>query len=691
MTRKNENARIGNCTPKKGVSLTVLKAGRTAPHKKSRMGRRRAAVLILVNLLIVLHILQWAITGRTLSPIEPSESMYLVGRGEVNAGAIFFAIALLATVVFGRFFCGWGCHLVALQDLCAWMMKKVRIRPQPFRSRFLYHAPLVLAIYMFVWPAVVLWWYKQFPPLQNRIMTTEYWATFPGPGMAVVTFLLCGFVIVYLLGSKAFCTYGCPYGGFFAPLDKLSPTRIRVTDDCEHCGHCTAACTSNVRIHEEVKAFGMVVDPGCMKCLDCVSVCPNDALYVGVGKPSIGAKPASPTRAAHYDFTLAEEFVVLGVGLAMIFVYRSLYDAVPLLLTMGIAAMIGFGAVKTLRLFTRPHVKLQNLQLKKSGRITRAGYLFASSAAAVAAFSLHSAFVQYHAKRAAALAPMHDDRIWISGNDWWSTQPEDIQQNTMAAIGHFETAMSWGLFDQPRLMQELVILYLARGDVAAAERTTRQRALKFPNLAESHIQLASVLQTAGKYTESEQSMELALKIDPCSAVAREKLASVYEATGRVAMAIALYDEARQHVCEHNDRWLFQKAELLARTGSTSEAIAMLDQILKDYPDSVQAHYRMGALLMSPPAPDVSGAAIHFQRTIELAPDFADGHYNLAVARFSARRFDEAEAHIRTSIQLDPEDPQKYAFLSVVLTQLGKTKEAAEASKKANELATQQRP
>ena len=35
---------------------------------------------------------------------------------------------------------------------------------------------------------------------------------------------------------------------------------------------------------------GMVVDPGCMKCMDCVSVCPNDALYFGFGPLPIGLK-----------------------------------------------------------------------------------------------------------------------------------------------------------------------------------------------------------------------------------------------------------------------------------------------------------------------------------------------------------------------------------------------------------------
>src|SRR4029453_12361217 len=128
---------------------------------------------------------------------------------------------------------------------------------------------------------------------RSELVRADFWATFPQSAWIIVPFLLvCGFATVYFLGSKGFCTYGCPYGGFFAPLDKLATGRILVTDACEGCGHCTAVCTSNVRVHEEVREYGMVVDPGCMKCMDCVSVCPNDALYFGFAKPAIVKGPA---------------------------------------------------------------------------------------------------------------------------------------------------------------------------------------------------------------------------------------------------------------------------------------------------------------------------------------------------------------------------------------------------------------
>src|SRR5205823_3008996 len=89
--------------------------------RKSKTSRWRAAALILLNLLMVAHVIQWWITGRTVSPIEPSETMHTLQRGAVNAGFIFFSLAILATLIFGRFVCGWGCHILALQDFCAFI------------------------------------------------------------------------------------------------------------------------------------------------------------------------------------------------------------------------------------------------------------------------------------------------------------------------------------------------------------------------------------------------------------------------------------------------------------------------------------------------------------------------------------------------------------------------------------------
>src|SRR5207237_5216922 len=68
--------------------------------RKSKTSRWRAAALILLNLLMVAHVIQWWIMGRTVSPIEPSENMYKLQRGAVNADFIFFSLAVLSNVIF---------------------------------------------------------------------------------------------------------------------------------------------------------------------------------------------------------------------------------------------------------------------------------------------------------------------------------------------------------------------------------------------------------------------------------------------------------------------------------------------------------------------------------------------------------------------------------------------------------------
>lgn len=383
------------------VSLTVLGNEPTNAKPHSRRGYWRAAVLVLVHLLIIAHIVQWRMSGSTVSPVEPSESMQTLELGEINAGFIFFVIAILATLVFGRFFCGWGCHVVALQDLCTWMMNKLGVRPKPFRSRLLVWAPLAFGLYMFVWPTfkrMALFpllgalgldrpvWLRDvsaFHGFASELIVTDFWATFPPWYVAIPFFAVIGFAAVYFLGSKGFCTYGCPYGGIFGVADIVSPGRIVVNDNCHSCGHCTAVCTSNVRVHEEIRDFGMVMDPGCMKCMDCVSACPNDALSFGFAKPAVLRKPADSDAKARqrkirnnskrFDLTWSEEIALAVVFIAIFLGYRGMLDLVPMLMAAGMAGIGTFIVWKGWSLITKPNVRVQSLVLKQKGRIKPAG------------------------------------------------------------------------------------------------------------------------------------------------------------------------------------------------------------------------------------------------------------------------------------------------------------------------------
>lgn len=471
----------------KAPALPILPADGSPsprPAKKRGRGRIRAGVLILVHVVLLLHIAHYQRTGRSLSPIEPSEAMATIELGHVNAGAILFGVAIASTAIFGRFFCGWGCHLVALQDFCGFLLRRLGLRPKPFRSRLLVIVPFALAFYMFLWPtAKRLWLGDPHPGFENHLLTENFWQTFPGPIVTVVTFVVCGGLIVWLLGNKGFCTYACPYGAFFSVADRIAPARIRVTDACHQCGQCTANCTSNVAVHAEVRDFGMVVDPGCMKCMDCVSVCPNGALYYGFsGGMAAGeaqnADHAKPQRTKKsYDFTLPEEIFALAVTALTVFAVRGLYDITPLLLSVATGVITAWLAILFKRFFERRDMRLQNLQLKRNGRATGTGVLVMILLAAWFGFTIHSATVQFFRYQGRQqLASVSARGTWsdlLDGNIQ-SRLTESDQARVEAALSSFQKSDDFGLKDVLEVKLGQATAHLMQGDDAMGETFLRQ-------------------------------------------------------------------------------------------------------------------------------------------------------------------------------------------------------------------------
>src|SRR5438874_3788523 len=464
-----------------GAGLSAV-ASAKADIRKSKTSRWRAAAFMTLNLFMIAHIIQWRVMGKTISPIEPSETMQTIQGGFVNAGFIFFSLAILATLIFGRFVCGWGCHILALQDLCGWLLKKMGLHPKPFRSRLLVYVPLIAALYMFVWPTAYRLFHNPenaplIPKFTNHLVTTNFWQTFPSVAVAIPFLFVCGFVTVYFLGQKGFCTYACPYGGFFGLADKLSPGKIRVTPACNQCGHCTATCTSNVLVHAEVKQYGMVVDPGCMKCMDCVSVCPNDALYFGFGKPTLLA-PKSDAIKRNYSLTWPEEIVGGLVFFGSFMAVRGVYALVPFLMALGCASITTFLTLKMWRLLKANELSFYRFNLKSSGTMHKAGLVFVVLACTWIGLNVHCGWVRYHeflGNIAFNTVPLPDEVALAQLNParWLSTAD---RENIIQGKGHYLAASRAGLFVNNEALPKLAWFEYLLGDAEQSVQTLRTAA-----------------------------------------------------------------------------------------------------------------------------------------------------------------------------------------------------------------------
>jgi tetratricopeptide (TPR) repeat protein/NAD-dependent dihydropyrimidine dehydrogenase PreA subunit len=622
---KNDGVSVLTANRESGETAAtgLFPAGGPGRIRKSKTSRWRAAVLIGITLLMIAHIIQWRMTGRTISPIEPSETMHTLQRGELNAGFIFFSLAILATLIFGRFVCGWACHILALQDLCGWALKKMRITPKPFRSRLLVYVPLLGALYMFVWPTAYRFFSRQeseplIPKLTNHLVTTDFWGTFPSVAVAIPFLAICGFLTVWFLGQKGFCTYACPYGGFFSLADKLSPLKIRVTDACNQCGHCTSTCTSNVLVHAEVKTHRMVVDPGCMKCMDCISVCPNDALYLGFGKLALGHAPARASG-KHYSLTWPEEIFGALIFAGSFFAVRGVYGLVPFLMALGCGAVTTFLALKTWRLFTRSDVFLHKFALKLLGKIRAAGWAFLVFSISWLGLAAHSGWIRYHefqGERAFQKVQIPDELALAQPNpDPWLT-PAD-RENVAAGAKHLTTVGSHGLFGNSDALSKLAWLEFLSGHAGKATDLLNDAAREQKGQAKalSLYYRGSMLNLLGNYEQGLNSLDAALTERPDLILARQ-----------------------------------EKGESLWKMGREDEAIATWTNVVQENPNISLANDELAGALRARGQLDVAAA---FERQADgAAPDNPFYHWTLGLRLKNLGMNDLAEKHFQRAVQLD---------------------------------------
>lgn len=535
--------------------------------------------------------------------------MKTLEQGVINPGFVLFAVALLATLIFGRFLCGWGCHMGALQDFSAWVLRRCGVRVRPFRARLLGYAPLFLALYMFVWPsfkrealipALRAWWpgalayvrpVGEFPGFTSAMTSDNLWDGLPGAMLALPFLIACGFATVYFLGGRGLCRYVCPYGGVFRPIDRLSIWRVRVdADRCTRCGLCTAACGSGVSVLDETLANGRITTSACTRSLDCVSACPQGALSFGPAMPALWKGSVRGKAPVGTDMTWVEELVVIVTFIVTLLVMRGLYGTFPLLMAAGVAGSFAGVVWGAFRLARRGDVRVSGVWLRRHGRLRRAGSAMVIASVVGGVFLAHSAVIRGAQWRAGVLdGRVRTTKASVFAHDYAPDAHErDVAHRALAlyALAGSLRDGGLGLVDTPAVEVRRAWLHLVAGERTQAEARLRN-ALAIEGLNDALVsELSSVLLLDGRVADAERVLEDALARRARFAQSRLALAGLRMRQGRVADAESVLRAGVDTAGLGDLRVRSALASLLLQQGRIDEGESVLRACLRDNPNDV---------------------------------------------------------------------------------------------------------
>ena len=208
-------------------------------------------------------------------------------KGNISWESVKYSVWMLlatvpATVLVGRFFCGFFCSFGAVQDLLwlgshrlrALFPGKRNLKKADRIFRFAKYAVLFYFI-IFVWSGVTA--VKTAGPWQvfGQYVSFGHW---PGlkPLLSVGGVLLLLIFIGSLFVQRFFCRYFCPMGAIYSLISQTSFLKIdKPREECGKCHLCTSKCTMGMDLTKKDRIAG----GECISCQKCVSWCPKGNVH----------------------------------------------------------------------------------------------------------------------------------------------------------------------------------------------------------------------------------------------------------------------------------------------------------------------------------------------------------------------------------------------------------------------------
>ncbi len=197
-----------------------------------------------------------------------------------------------ATILLGRFFCGWMCAFGTMGDILYYFSRKVfkvSFEVNEKTDRILKYLKFIILGFLFI----VVWSLGAL-----NIGSASPWNVFgilvafgklPDFSYAVTEFTIGFLILVAIIAAsffveRFFCRYLCPLGAVFTIISRFRLIKIKKPGQlCGSCKACTKSCSMAIPLYKHDK-----INSGeCIYCFNCITACPRSNAGVNIANEEI--------------------------------------------------------------------------------------------------------------------------------------------------------------------------------------------------------------------------------------------------------------------------------------------------------------------------------------------------------------------------------------------------------------------
>lgn len=262
-----------------------------------------------------------------LLSLQPGPQYVRLAAGVTVVGCSLTVVLLVATLLFGRFFCAVLCPLGTCQDVIGiTRAKRKTVVPNLWMLRYGI-AALSLLLLMGGW-AVLFRYLDPFSRFAAIVGVVKGMAS--GSNGVPLSFAviwsalipLALLVVLVMWKKRVYCVSLCPVGTILGMAARFSLWRMRIKQTCVGCGRCDTICPTGC-IDSATRAIDA---ERCVLCLKCTSACPNGSIGYTLGS---NATHGTHTRdGTAVDSSRRKIIAGSAMVLAAVFVGRGFSHAV---------------------------------------------------------------------------------------------------------------------------------------------------------------------------------------------------------------------------------------------------------------------------------------------------------------------------------------------------------------------------